>query len=75
MTAIGRSDKIEHQQELVLARGRNEIEWHVAVEEPDLWWPFALGDQPLYDTDVAVVIAGELSDKISSYRAAKFRAS
>ena len=65
VTAIGRSDKIEHQQELVLARGRNEIEWHVAVEEPDLWWPFALGDQPLYDTDVTVVIAGELSDKKS----------
>ena len=65
VTTVSRGEHIEHQQELVLARGRNEIEWHVAVEEPELWWPFALGDQPLYDTEVGVVVAGELSDRKS----------
>ncbi len=50
-----------HDQELVLARGRNEVEWHVAVETPALWWPRALGDQPLYDVRITVEVGGEVS--------------
>ncbi len=33
---VRNDDSIEHTQDIVLARGRNEIEWHVAVEKPDL---------------------------------------
>ena len=62
LTTISHDQRIEHKQELVLARGRNEVEWHVAVEEPDLWWPFALGEQPLYEVEVAVSFAGKVSD-------------
>ena len=32
-----------------LATGENRIEFTVPVPDPDLWWPKALGDQPLYD--------------------------
>lgn len=62
LTTIGRDDSVEHTQDLVLARGRNEIEWHVAVEKPDLWWPSALGGQPLYDVQVTVKLDGVCSD-------------
>lgn len=62
LTTISRDDSVEHTQDLVLARGRNEIEWHVAVEKPDLWWPSALGGQPLYDVQVTVKLDGVCSD-------------
>ena len=32
-----------------LAAGANEIEWSLDVDRPRLWWPHALGDQPLTD--------------------------
>ncbi len=46
-----------------LAAGANQVDWRVAVEHPELWWPAALGDQPLYDLDVAVTVDGETSDR------------
>src|SRR5579875_1198666 len=45
-----------------LAAGRNRAHWRVTVERPDLWWPHALGEQPLYEVDVAVESGGERSD-------------
>ena len=62
LTNISHTDSIDHTQEVILARGRNEIEWHVAVEKPDLWWPSALGTQPLYDVKVTVNLDGACSD-------------
>ncbi len=44
-----------------LAIGSNEIDWTVDVEEPRLWWPWALGEQNLTDVTVEVVIDGEVS--------------
>ncbi|MBX3313323.1 MAG: hypothetical protein KF906_03295 [Actinobacteria bacterium] len=38
-----------------LAAGENQVEWQVRVDEPELWWPHALGDQPLHDVVVEVV--------------------
>ena len=47
-----------------LASGENRIEWSVEIENPRLWWPFALGEQPLYEVAVAVRMSdGELSDR------------
>lgn len=37
-----------------LAGGENRIEWDVTVDEPSLWWPASLGEQPLYEVAVAV---------------------
>ena len=61
-TLISRATTVDHKQQVVLARGRNEVEWHVAVEKPELWWPTALGDQPLYDVQVEVKFEGQRSD-------------
>ncbi len=44
----------DHEFEQSLAEGTNTVEWTVTVAEPDLWWPRALGDQPLTDLTVAV---------------------
>ncbi len=47
-----------------LASGENRIEWTVTVDQPDLWWPATLGQQPLYDVAVAVRLPdGRLSDR------------
>jgi len=45
-----------------LAAGENRLEWEVIVERPELWWPRSLGDQPLYDVDVAVDHDGVRTD-------------
>lgn len=37
-----------------LASGENRIEWTVTIDDPQLWWPAALGSQPLYEVAVAV---------------------
>jgi beta-mannosidase len=47
-----------------LASGENRIEWTVEVDNPDLWWPAVLGEQPQYEVAVAVRLAdGQLSDR------------
>lgn len=57
----GDGQAARHEQEIVLARGRNEVEWHVAVESPELWWPKALGEQHLYDVRLEVSVDDEVS--------------
>ena len=37
-----------------LSAGQNTVRWRVTVERPDLWWPRALGDQPIYEVSVRV---------------------
>ncbi len=37
-----------------LAQGENRIEYTVTVDQPALWWPHALGEQPLYEVAVAI---------------------
>ena len=32
-----------------LARGHNEVDWTLDIDDPALWWPWSLGDQPLTD--------------------------
>lgn len=45
-----------HDQEKTLAVGANTVRWRVAIQRPQLWWPRALGGQPLYRVDVAVAV-------------------
>ena len=45
----------------LLSTGRNVLEWRIAVENPQLWWPHSLGEQPLYDIRVEVMLAGAAS--------------
>ena len=51
-TTIGATD---HEIEQPLAAGTNKVEWTVNIEHPDLWWPHALGAQPMCDVVVEVV--------------------
>ncbi len=47
-----------------LASGENRLEWKVEIEQPSLWWPAALGNQPLYEVGVAVRTPdNEVSDR------------
>jgi len=48
-----------------LAATINEIEWSLDIDRPHLWWPRTLGEQPLTDIDVEVVVDGEVSDRRS----------
>lgn len=56
----------EHVQEQVLSAGATVVRWRVPVERPELWWPRALGPQPLHEVRVEVDIdgaGGEPSDR------------
>lgn len=59
--AEGTGSVATSRQEQVLAAGTNELEWRIAIEEPDLWWPHDLGAQFLHDIRVEVHLAGEVS--------------
>ncbi|HEY6533816.1 MAG TPA: hypothetical protein VIY72_16025 [Acidimicrobiales bacterium] len=50
------------EREHPLAAGENRIEFTVPVHDPHLWWPRVLGDQPLYDVVVEVVVDDVVSD-------------
>ncbi len=58
-TSVGGEALSEIEQSL--ARGVNEVDWNLDVENPSLWWPWALGDQPLTDVVVEVLVEGEVS--------------
>ncbi len=45
-----------------LAAGGNEVAWSVDIEKPALWWPRALGEQPLTDIRIDIEIDGATSD-------------
>ncbi len=53
------------ETEHTLAAGNNDIEWSLDIAAPRLWWPHALGAQPLTDVSVEVVVDGEVSDRTS----------
>jgi beta-mannosidase len=56
MTAVVRSSIGGADQEVTqpLAAGENHVEWTVTIDQPALWWPWALGAQPLHDVVVEV---------------------
>lgn len=55
---------VVHERAQPLAAGENRIEWTVEITDPELWWPHALGDQPLHDLEVEVVLGdGSVSDR------------
>jgi beta-mannosidase len=61
VTGPGRAAEVLSDLEQPLARGVNEVSWNLDIENPQLWWPWALGDQPLTDVRVEVVVDGEIS--------------
>ncbi len=61
-----RLDGYEHRRTQSIAAGENRVEWTLAVGNPQRWWPWTLGDQPLYDVVVEVrTETGSTSDRAS----------
>lgn len=50
----------EHDRRL--AAGLNEVNWNLDIADPALWWPRALGGQPLTNVGIDVLVDGEISD-------------
>ena len=46
-----------------LARGSNEVTWGIDIADPALWWPRALGEQPLTSVAVEILADGAVSDR------------
>lgn len=55
---------IDQQDERPIAEGSNFVEWQVTVPNPALWWPHALGDQPLHELTVEVCVDDEVSHRV-----------
>jgi beta-mannosidase len=51
------------EAERSLAGGLNDVSWNLDIENPALWWPRSLGDQPLTEMSIEVMVDGELSDR------------
>jgi beta-mannosidase len=58
-----RDGAVADEQRVAMARGPNELEWSIDIRDPDLWWPFELGEQPLTEFTVEVFVDGESSDQ------------
>lgn len=57
-----RDGDVVYEQRSVVASGLNEFEWSIDIREPDLWWPYELGEQPLTVFEVEVLVDGVASD-------------
>ncbi|HEV2070514.1 MAG TPA: hypothetical protein VGR26_12030 [Acidimicrobiales bacterium] len=55
---------VEQVTEHPLAEGPNQLDWTVNVPRPELWWPHALGDQPLHTLRVEVACQGTESHMV-----------
>jgi beta-mannosidase len=53
---VGGTEVVEERR---LAAGENQVEWTLGIDQPELWWPHALGDQPLHQVVVEVAVLGE----------------
>ncbi len=52
---------VANEQTKPLAAGINEVDWDLDVNEPALWWPWSMGEQPLSLVEVEVLVDGEVS--------------
>ncbi len=55
--------RIEAETTQIVATGQNELEWSVDIADPALWWPRSLGEQPLVEVAVEIVIDDVISDR------------
>jgi beta-mannosidase len=54
-------DRVERDFERSLGKGANSVEWTFGIDNPELWWPYALGEQPLSAVTISVLIDDEVS--------------
>ena len=57
---------VEQRADHPLAAGENQVEWSISVADPERWWPWSLGDQPLHDVTIEVrTDGGEVSHQVT----------
>ena len=62
-TVVAQGERsVDHESEHKLAADQNAVNWRVDIDQPALWWPHALGDQPLAEATVEVLVDGATSD-------------
>lgn len=49
-------------QERPLAKRVNAVEWNIDIDNPKIWWPWSLGEQPMVDIRVEIEVDHDLSD-------------
>ena len=54
---------VDHELTQPLAAGENHLEWTVTIDQPQLWWPWSLGSQPMHDVSVEVWVDDDLSHR------------
>lgn len=54
-------DRVERDLERSLGKGANSVEWTFGIDNPELWWPYALGEQPLSAVTISVLVDDEVS--------------
>lgn len=65
-TVVGEDGRVTRDERRhSLAGGENRLDWTVDIDEPDLWWPAALGRQPMSHVTVVVRVGGRSSDRAS----------
>ena len=55
--------RVGDEQTMALAKGVNEVDWNLDVDNPRLWWPWALGTQALTEVRVEIAVDGVTSDE------------
>ncbi len=50
------------EEKVLLSSGTNEIATQISVAEPEIWWPWDMGDQPLYHATVEISLNGTIVD-------------
>ncbi len=53
------------EQERSVAKGTNDIDWDIDIDEPKLWWPWSLGDQNLVSITIEVQCEGVTSHAVT----------
>jgi beta-mannosidase len=56
-------DRVERDFDRSLGKGANSVEWTFGIDNPELWWPYALGEQPLSTVTISVLVDDEVSDE------------
>lgn len=54
-----------HEHERSVAKGSNDIDWDIDIDEPSLWWPWSLGDQNLVSITIEVHCHGSMSHSVT----------
>ena len=57
--------EVDHELTQPLAAGENHVEWTVTIDQPQLWWPWALGAQPMHEV---VAVEAWVDDELSHRR-------